>query len=194
MDRQSKEARAGAIILLGLAALVGLSGTVWAEEFGRERHEEAREHREAIRERHEFHERDVHRFNAEELGHWRAGHWRNTCFGGRCGWWWFAGGQWYFYERPIYPYPLIVSEVAFVEPVPPAAYVTPPPVYVAPPPAYAAPPPAYVAPPPGYAAPPTAAPLPPPAQKYYYCDNPPGYYPTVPSCPTPFREVPAPPR
>ena len=36
--------------------------------------------------------------------------------------------------------------------------------------------------------PPTIAPPPP---TYYYCDNPPGYYPYVPSCPTPWRAVPA---
>jgi hypothetical protein len=37
--------------------------------------------------------------------------------------------------------------------------------------------------------PPTIA-VPPPAI-YYYCDNPPGYYPYVPACPTPWRAVPA---
>jgi len=166
--------------VFGLGALLILLANVRAEEYGRERHEEAREHREAVRERHEFHERDVRRFDAIELGHWRGGEWRNSCFGGRCGWWWFAGGQWYFYERPVYPYPLVVSEVTFVEPVPAPVYVAPaPPVYVAPPP----PPPPPVRPAP--------APLPPPPQMYYYCDNPPGYYPTVPSCPTGFRQVPA---
>ena len=165
--------------VFGLGALLILLGNVRAEEYGRERHEEAREHREAVRERHEFHERDVRRFDAIELGHWRGGQWRNSCFGGRCGWWWFAGGQWYFYERPVYPYPLVVSEVTFVEPVPAPVYVAPaPPVYVAPPP-----------PPPPVR--PASAPLPAPPQMYYYCDNPPGYYPTVPSCPTGFRQVPA---
>jgi len=177
------------ISVLGLAVFLTLTGGARAEEYGREHHEEGREHREAVRERHEFHERDVHRFSAIELEHWRGGQWRNSCFGGRCGWWWFAGGQWYFYERPIYPYPLVVSEIAFVEPVPPAVIVAPAPAYVAPPPAVYGAPPAPV-----YAAPPAPAPLAPPPQKYYYCDNPPGYYPTVPSCPTPFREVPAPPR
>lgn len=163
------------IALFGFGALLVVSANVRADEYGRERHEEAREHHEAVRERHEFHERDVHRFDAIELGHWRGGQWRNSCFAGRCGWWWFAGGQWYFYERPIYPYPLVVSEITFLEPVPPPA-----PVYVAPPP-----------PPPPLPVRPAPAPLPPPSQMYYYCDNPPGYYPTVPSCPTGFREVPA---
>lgn len=178
MNAQANAIGRLSIGLFGLGALLFLSATVRAEEYGRERHEEAREHREVMRERHEFRERDVRRFDAIELGHWRGGEWRNSCFGGRCGWWWFAGGQWYFYERPVYPYPLVVSEFTFVEPVPAPVYVAPaPPVYVAPPP----PPPVRLSP----------APLPPPPQMYYYCDNPPGYYPTVPSCPTGFRQVPA---
>lgn len=179
MNAHSNAIRQLSVGLFGLGTLLVLSANVRADEVGRERHEEAREHREA-HERHEFRERDVRRFDAIELGHWRGGQWRNSCFAGRCGWWWFAGGQWYFYERPVYPYPLVVSEITFIEPVP-----APAPVYVAPaPPVYVAPPP----PPPVRPAPP---PLPPPPQMYYYCDNPPGYYPTVPSCPTGFRQVPA---
>jgi len=171
--------------LFGCAALLALSGKARADEYGHEHHEEMHEHHEAVHQWHEFHEHDVHRFTAEELVHWRGGQWRNSCFGGRCGWWWFAGGRWYFYERPVYPYPLLVSEIAFVEPVP-----APAPVYVAPAPAYVTvPPPAYATSP----APP-AAPLPPPAQMFYYCDSPPGYYPSVPSCPSGFRQVPAPAR
>ena len=160
--------------LFWLAAFLALTGNAWAEDFGREHHEDAREHREFGRDRRDFHERDVHRFNEEDFGRWRGGQWRNSCFAGRCGWWWFSGGQWYFYDRPEYPYPLYVSEFAYVEPVPvvPAA---PPPVYVVPPPTPAVPPP-------------------PTPQVYYYCDNPPGYYPYVPSCSTQFRPVPAPPR
>jgi hypothetical protein len=63
-----------------------------------------------------------------------------------------------------------------------------PPVYV-PPPVYA-PPPVYVTPP-VYVVPQGPA----PAQSWYYCDNPPGYYPNVPSCNSSWRQVPAtPPR
>lgn len=185
---------AQAVALGLLAGLALLAAPARADDFGRDRHEEgrehheeAREHREFARERHIFHEHDVHRFGPEELGRWRAGEWRNSCFAGRCGWWWLAGGQWYFYERPIYPYPLIVSDVTFIEPLAPApVLVVPPPA-----PAYVPAAPAYVAPaPPVVVAP--APPPPPPAQVYYYCDNPPGYYPTVPRCATPFRAVPAP--
>jgi hypothetical protein len=33
--------------------------------------------------------------------------------------------------------------------------------------------------------------VPPPPRVYYYCDNPPGYYPYVPECRTPWRTVPS---
>jgi hypothetical protein len=67
-------------------------------------------------------------------------------------------------------------------------YYAPPPVYYAPPPAYYAPPPAYYAPPPAPAA---TSYLAPPHDNYYYCSNPQGYYPTVPSCSVPWQEVPS---
>jgi len=55
---------------------------------------------------------------------------------------------------------------------PPAVVYAPPPVVYAPQPEPA---PSYIAP---------------PQQFSYYCDNPQGYYPSVPSCSTPWREVP----
>ncbi|HEX4506060.1 MAG TPA: hypothetical protein VH722_10045 [Alphaproteobacteria bacterium] len=54
---------------------------------------------------------------------------------------------------------------------PPAVVVAPPPVVYAAPPA----PTSYIQQPQQYS---------------YYCDNPQGYYPSVPSCSTPWREVP----
>jgi len=48
-------------------------------------------------------------------------------------------------------------------------------------------PPAYYAPPVYYTAP--AAPVATAPQYWYYCDNPQGYYPTVPSCSTGWRQV-----
>jgi hypothetical protein len=54
-------------------------------------------------------------------------------------------------------------------------------------PYYAYPPPVVYAPPPVYAAPPVM--IAQPTQYWYYCDNPAGYYPYVPSCPTPWRQV-----
>jgi hypothetical protein len=91
-----------------------------------------------------WHDHDIHRFGEHDFDWWRGGHWINARHGGRFGWWWVVGPQWYFYPQPIYPYP---------DPY----------------------------------APPTVAAVP---QTYYYCDNPPGYYPYVPACPTPWRAVP----
>ncbi|MGO8868546.1 MAG: hypothetical protein ACLQME_18820 [Alphaproteobacteria bacterium] len=60
-------------------------------------------------------------------------------------------------------------------------------------PYYYAPPAAYY--PPYYAAPAVAAqpaaPAPAPAQSWYYCDNPKGYYPYLQSCGSGWRQVPA---
>ena len=63
--------------------------------------------------------------------------------------------------------------------------------YYSPPP----PPPSYYAPPPPQ---PQAPPAPqatgaPPPQFWYYCDDPKGYYPQVQNCPTPWRQLSAPP-
>src|SRR5579871_803463 len=45
---------------------------------------------------------DVSRF---DRGRWSAGAWRHENHGGRYGWWWVLGPDWYFYNAPIYPYP-----------------------------------------------------------------------------------------
>ena len=122
---------------------------------------------------HEFHGHDARHFDRHELGLWRGGLWRHEFHNGRMGWWWLVGGVWYFYDAPVYPYPVVVSEMAFAEPM----------VIVAPPPAMVAPP-----------APMVVQPAPPPPQQmpmWYYCDNPAGYYPYVATCGTPFRPVPA---
>ncbi|HWG78980.1 MAG TPA: hypothetical protein VN681_04350 [Stellaceae bacterium] len=56
------------------------------------------------------------------------------------------------------------------------------------PPYYAYPPPVVYAPPPVVYAPSPVV-VQQPTQYWYYCDNPAGYYPYVPSCPTPWRPV-----
>ncbi|AEB85304.1 hypothetical protein [Alicycliphilus denitrificans] len=100
----------------------------------------------------------VHGFSRPDFVRWSGGHWRQTCWGGRCGWWWFTGGLWYFYAAPVYPYPPVVSSITYVPPVyAPAA--TPGPASLAPQPTFS-----------------------------YYCDDPPGYYPAVPQCRTPWHE------
>ena len=71
---------------------------------------------------HEFHEREFARFAPHDRDVWVGGHWHHEWHNGRLGWWWFAGGVWYFYDQPVYPYPTVVSEVTFAEP----AVVAPP--------------------------------------------------------------------
>jgi len=65
---------------------------------------------------HEFHGRDVRQFRGRDFEVWHGGHWAHEWRNGRFGWWWFAGGVWYFYDAPVYPYPLAVSEVTYIEP------------------------------------------------------------------------------
>jgi len=48
---------------------------------------------------------DIHAFHERDYGAWRGGHWYHGNHGGRLGWWWIAGGSYYFYPAPIYPYP-----------------------------------------------------------------------------------------
>jgi hypothetical protein len=76
----------------------------------------------------------------------------------------------------------VVVGFGFGVPVVPAPwYYAPPPVVYAPPPVVYAPPPVPVAP----------AYVSGPAQNWYYCDNPRGYYPYVATCSTSWRQVPA---
>jgi hypothetical protein len=50
-------------------------------------------------------DRDIHHFADRDIGAWRGGRWFHGAHGGRGGWWWIVGGQWYFYPAPVYPYP-----------------------------------------------------------------------------------------
>lgn len=48
---------------------------------------------------------DIHRFPDRDWHVWRGGNWVHGPHDGRLGWWWVAGGLWYFYPAPVYPYP-----------------------------------------------------------------------------------------
>ena len=104
-----------------------------------------------------YRDRDIWRFEHRDAVIWRSGYWHNGYHHGRLGWWWVAGGIWYYYPSPVYPYPNpYVPPVVVVHDGPP---------------------------------PPPPAPGPAPTQFWYYCEKPAGYYPYVPTCPTPWREV-----
>jgi hypothetical protein len=149
------------VIPLAILLALGLQTVASAEERGHFGHGG---------EIHNFHERDVHV--------WRGGRWVHDFHDGRLGWWWFAGGMWYFYNAPVYPYPDPYVPSAVIVQQPPAQ------VYIeqGQPAAPAAP----QAAPPAPAAAPQAAP-----QYWYYCKNPQGYYPYVNQCPVPWQQVPA---
>jgi hypothetical protein len=48
---------------------------------------------------------DIHHFREHDFDKWRSGHWIHDFRGGRESWWWVAGGLWYVYPAPLYPYP-----------------------------------------------------------------------------------------
>lgn len=101
-----------AMLAAGLAALAlaGISGTAAAEPHGRV---------------HGRWQGDIARFHERDWGVWRGGHWYHGSHGGRLGWWWIAGGLWYFYPVPVYPYPNPYEP----PPVPPASELPPPTQY-----------------------------------------------------------------
>jgi hypothetical protein len=99
-----------------------------------------------------FTHHDFAHFSPAEHASWVGGRWNHGWHNGRMGWWWFAGGAWYFYDTPTYPYPTYVSD--------------------------------YYADDEGYG--PGA-----PGQFWYYCSAPPGYYPYIQTCRTPWQPVPA---
>jgi hypothetical protein len=62
----------------------------------------------ALAQRHEEDRRwhgDIARFHEHDWDLWRGGRWAHEIHDGRLGWWWVAGGAWYFYPAPVYPYP-----------------------------------------------------------------------------------------
>jgi len=47
----------------------------------------------------------IERFHEHDFRTWSGGHWERRYHDGRYGWWWLAGGFWYWYPTPVYPYP-----------------------------------------------------------------------------------------
>lgn len=122
---------------------------------------------------------DPHHFYVRDFGLWRGGRWFHGEYAGGYGWWWIVGSTWYFYDRPLYPYPS----------------VTVAPVYYVDVPAGEAPPVTVVSPPlqqaPSALTPPPPAPVAPPVAQYFHCSNPEGFYPYVQTCNVSWNQVPA---
>jgi hypothetical protein len=60
--------------------------------------------------------RELGTLNDRERPAWRNGVWHHERRFGRDGWWWEAGGAWYWYEQPMDGPPTYVSQVRFVNP------------------------------------------------------------------------------
>lgn len=114
-------------------------------------------------------------FHHRDIALWHGGRWVHGWHGGRLGWWWFAAGSWYFYTRPVYPYP---------DPYVPSTVIVQPQVVQPQMLAVQQPAPQVVAQAPA----PPAAPAP---QMWYQCKNPAGYYPYISNCPGGWTPVPA---
>lgn len=67
-----------------------------------------------------WHGRDIRAFHDRDFGAWRGGRWYHGYHGGRLAWWWLAGGVWYFYNTPVYPYPDPYQPPVVVAPQPAA--------------------------------------------------------------------------
>jgi len=157
------------IFALGLACIVqlGLTSVANAE----------REH--GGHEGHGWHG-DMRAFHEHDIERWHGGRWYKGRHGDHLGWWWIVGGVYYWYDRPVYPYP---------DPyVPPAVVVQQQPVMIEQAPPQMPPPSA-----------PPSQPAQTPAQAagtWYYCDSAKSYYPYIATCPGGWRAVaatPAPP-
>lgn len=110
----------------------------------------------------------IHEFHERHAEVWRGGNWYHGNYGGRFGWYWVVGGAYYFYPRPIYPYP---------DPYVPGAVVASGPVAPAPPP-------------PSQPAAPVlqGQNLP---SVWYFCESSQAYYPYVAECASGWKTMPA---
>lgn len=48
---------------------------------------------------------DIRLFPRYDWTVWRSGYWYHGWYNGLWAWWWIAGGVWFYYPVPIYPYP-----------------------------------------------------------------------------------------
>ena len=97
---RSKATIVAGLSLVSLALAVGPASAAQHEERMHEEHG----HFEARHEGPVFHG-EIGRFHEHDWAIWHGGRWEHGYHGGRLGWWWIAGGVWYFYPYPVYPYP-----------------------------------------------------------------------------------------
>jgi len=73
----------------------------------------------------EFHGRVFSSLRPEERQHWATGEWRHVWHTGALGWWWFLDDDWYFYSKPVYPYPTYIAPLLSVQETPETPPATP---------------------------------------------------------------------
>jgi len=67
-----------------------------------------------------FRGNNIRTFTHYDYNAWRHGYWWRGNRGARYGWWWFAGGYWYPYPKPIYPFPNpYIPPTVIIQPAPP---------------------------------------------------------------------------
>jgi hypothetical protein len=152
-------------IIVGVVASLFIQTTVYAEEHHEGREGDRHEHR-SVREgnrnaHHEGWHGDIRHFHDRDIELWRGGRWIHGRHGGHFAWWWIAGGVWYLYPSPVYPYPDPYLPPVMIEQQPPVAVTPSNPASTE------------------------------PVQYWYHCTNPEGYYPYVPQCLTDWEKVPA---
>lgn len=162
--RPGQAARGGNMpIEHGPAATVGLhpGQPLNQQHFNEHVRDIPREHEVARVHEHDFHTRDVRRFNVTEREHWRTGRWHNDWHSGRFGWWYQVDDVWYAYPAPVFPYPLEVAPIVVEDAVGPIVEAQQP---------VAA------------AAVVVIAPLPAWPKTAFHCSNPEGFFPLVEEC------------
>jgi hypothetical protein len=85
-------------VLAAGAVAIGAIAPALADDF---RHHDDRR----FEERHGWRDRDIHQFRDRDFASWQHGRWVHARHDGRFGWWWIVGDTWYFYPRPVYPFP-----------------------------------------------------------------------------------------
>lgn len=83
------------VAVLGVALGIGLAGSpAFADRHdGHDGHDDSHWHG------------DIHSYHGHDYHQWHSGHWYHGDHYGHLGWWWLAGGMWYYYPVPVYPYP-----------------------------------------------------------------------------------------
>jgi hypothetical protein len=134
----------------------------------------------------------VHHDFHGDPGHWHGGSWFHGNHGGVYGWWWAVDGAYYAYPAPVYdPNYYDPGYYAYGQDPGYDNSYAPPPYGYAPQQPYA---PQPYAPQQSYAQPPYPQQQPNPGGTWYYCANPPGYYPNVGQCSVQWQPVPAQPQ